>query len=1067
VTDSGGLTHDETITVNVNDMNEAPTAIAPTSFAINENTDTTGGVSVGTLATTDPDTGDTFTYSIQGGADAANFSIGGAGDELILDDGVLNFEAKSSYTVVVRVTDSDGNTHDETITVNVNNLVEPVSPISDTDAGANTAGEDAGIGSAVGITALATDPDVGDTVTYSLDDDAGGRFSIDANTGMITVSAALDAETATSHNVTVRATSSDGSFSGRIFTISVSDVNEAPVGPISDTDASSDSVAENVGVGTAVGITALATDPDVTDTVTYSLDDDAGGRFAIDTNTGLVTVAGAIDFENASSHNVTVRATGTDGSFTTRVFTISVNDVNEAPTAITPTSFLVDENTNTTGGYSMGSLTTTDPDSPESFTYSIVGGADAANVSIGGAGSDELVLDDGTLDFEAKSTYTVVVRVTDSGGFTHDETMTVNVNNLNDAPVLDNSGTMTLTDINEDDMNPPGDTVAAIIASAGGDRITDQDSGAVEGVAVVAVDDTNGQWQYSTTGGATWLAFGAVSDTSAVLLDTGAQIRFVPNANYNGPAGNITLRAWDQTSGASGDTGVDVSTNGGSTAYSSGTETATLDVNPVNDAPLLDNTGVMTLTNVNEDATNPAGDTLAAILASAGGDRITDADAGAVEGFAVVGVDNSNGQWQYSTDGGATWLAFGATSDSSAVLLDTAARVRFVPSANYAGSAGNITFRAWDQATGANGQAGVNVSANGGTTAYSSATETATLSINPINDAPVARNDAYTVNQSQSLSVNAAGVLSNDSDVDGDPLTVMLVSGPSSGTLALNANGSFVYTLGSGFRGTDTFTYRVDDGSSLSNTATVSIVQPVAPPPPLPPPGPGPSPDGTPDEPVDSFDDRDDRDDRDDPDDRASRGRDEDDGDSTGPSRHRPNRAGKHSADELRLPAVPTAAELESWETSTDTNSWTVGFCRDPYIGTARFESSRFDVMDVAAMELDESIQLDDGVRWSQLDDLARQLARHGQLASVTHVMLAATGAAFSVGFVAWTLRASYLTATLMSSLPAWHRLDPLPVLDFAAAKSRDKRRSGETHRARGLLDLVAHEGIAQVGPDH
>ena len=54
VTDSGGLTHDESITVNVNDLNDAPTAITPTSFAINENTDTTSGTSVGTLTTTDP-----------------------------------------------------------------------------------------------------------------------------------------------------------------------------------------------------------------------------------------------------------------------------------------------------------------------------------------------------------------------------------------------------------------------------------------------------------------------------------------------------------------------------------------------------------------------------------------------------------------------------------------------------------------------------------------------------------------------------------------------------------------------------------------------------------------------------------------------------------------------------------------------------------------------------------------------------------------------------------------------------------------------------------------------------
>ena len=82
--------------------------------------------------------------------------------------------------------------------------------------------------------------------------------------------------------------------------------------------------------GTAVGVTGLATDADVTDTVSYILDDDAGGLFAIDANTGVVTVAGGLDYETATSHDMTVRATSSDGSFATEIFTISVTDVNES-----------------------------------------------------------------------------------------------------------------------------------------------------------------------------------------------------------------------------------------------------------------------------------------------------------------------------------------------------------------------------------------------------------------------------------------------------------------------------------------------------------------------------------------------------------------------------------------------------------------------------------------------------------------------------------------------------------------------------------------------------------------
>ena len=86
---------------------------------------------------------------------------------------------------------------------------------------------------------------------------------------------------------------------------------------------------------------------------------------------------------------------------------------------------------------------------------------------------------------------------------------------VNDAPVLDNSGAATLTTINENETSNGGDLVADIIASSGADPITDQDAGAVEGLAVISVDDANGTWQYSTNGGLVWTPFGTVSDNSA------------------------------------------------------------------------------------------------------------------------------------------------------------------------------------------------------------------------------------------------------------------------------------------------------------------------------------------------------------------------------------------------------------------------------------------------------------------------------------------------------------------------------------------------------------------------
>ncbi|MBR8829253.1 MAG: VCBS repeat-containing protein, partial [Gomphosphaeria aponina SAG 52.96 = DSM 107014] len=107
-----------------------------------------------------------------------------------------------------------------------------------------------------------------------------------------------------------------------------------------------------------------------------------------------------------------------------------------------------------------------------------------------------------------------------------------------------------------------GNTVAEIITN---NTIADLD-GIVEAVAVTAVDNSNGNWQYSTNGGSSWTDFGTVTETSARLLDSTHKVRFIPNANWYGKA-NITLRLWDKTTGVAGGT-ANVTSNGGATAFS-------------------------------------------------------------------------------------------------------------------------------------------------------------------------------------------------------------------------------------------------------------------------------------------------------------------------------------------------------------------------------------------------------------------------------------------------------------------------------------------------------------------
>ena len=104
---------------------------------------------------------------------------------------------------------------------------------------------------------------------------------------------------------------------------------------------------------------------------------------------------------------------------------------------------------------------------------------------------------------------------------------------------------------------------------------------------------------------------------------------------------------------------------------------------------------------------------------------------------------------------------------------------------------------------------------------------TVTISVVPAgggNVPPVAVGDGYATNEGQTLNVNAeSGVLANDADANGDPLTAVLVAGVSSGTLALQADGSFGFTPAPGFSGSVTFSYQADDGTARSNAASVTI----------------------------------------------------------------------------------------------------------------------------------------------------------------------------------------------------------------------------------------------------
>lgn len=100
---------------------------------------------------------------------------------------------------------------------------------------------------------------------------------------------------------------------------------------------------------------------------------------------------------------------------------------------------------------------------------------------------------------------------------------------------------------------------------------------------------------------------------------------------------------------------------------------------------------------------------------------------------------------------------------------------------------------------------------------------TVSITINPVNDAPVATNDSYSISEGGFLDILPPGVLGNDFDIDSISLTTSLIDGAVNGQLSLNANGGFSYTPNAGFSGSDQFTYKTYDGELYSDIATVTI----------------------------------------------------------------------------------------------------------------------------------------------------------------------------------------------------------------------------------------------------
>jgi hypothetical protein len=204
------------------------------------------------------------------------------------------------------------------------------------------------------------------------------------------------------------------------------------------------------------------------------------------------------------------------------------------------------------------------------------------------------------------------------------------------------------------------------------------------------------------------------------------------------------------------------------------------------------------------------------VFSSANGNQISISDPDAGASPVQVTLTVTNGTLTLSTTAGLTFTVGDGTADATMTFTGTITDINaalngltFTPNANYYGPA-TLTITTNDQG-------------NTGDPLPLSDTDVVNITVNSVNDAPVAFDDVYATVEDQPLTIPAPGVLANDTDVELQALTASKVSDPANGSVTLNPNGSFTYTPNTNFSGVDTFTYRASDGIDQSNIATVTI----------------------------------------------------------------------------------------------------------------------------------------------------------------------------------------------------------------------------------------------------
>ncbi len=562
------------------------------------------------------------------------------------------------------------------------------------------------------------------------------------------------------------------------------------------------------------------------------------------------------DAVTPTAGNRTVEFTVSDGTDTsqTATSTVIVTAVDSPPSATnmnTAESFSEDA-----PAFALTTIVITDIDSPAvtavlTLSDPEVGALSANNGATYDSGTGVWTITDTVANV---NTALANVQFTPAGDYNQDFTIAtlikddtttitgskqVTVTPVNDAPILDTTFSPALSVIQLNETANSGNTVGSIVSDG---SITDIDQTADEAMAIIAVDNSHGAWQYSTDGGQNWkdVDDGSLGAAHALLLDgsdSSQRIRFVPDNDFYGTA-TFTFRAWDKTSGSAG-TYADAGTSGGTTPFSADSDNATI---TVNDIPRI--SGVTNQTFTENDAP----------LIIAPALVLTDRDSATLQSATVrLGSGYVAGQDRlyYTTTGGisASWDAASGT-----LTFSGSASV-----AAYQATLRSIIFETPGDDPVGGGRA-VSIMVNDGTTASQAATST--ISVVVVNDPPeltggtdqdyvnsqrqVVIDDTITLGDPDNTSMTGAQIRITQGYVEGkDFLRLVPPAGityswdPATATLTLSGtatkavyqqalrNITFTNTEGFSVGGARTVSFTVSDGS-LDSRPLVSTINVLA-----------------------------------------------------------------------------------------------------------------------------------------------------------------------------------------------------------------------------------------------